>query len=389
MRFWIILIIVIGGCTAGVFVFLNKVTTAEDDTTSTPTEKKATAGFLTTDRNEHAKQEKKELPPAIIARNSVKFKHRPVPSIEQLDKLTSSSKNSRRGNNKETSEQREVIAVPDIPTNTVMLYGNLIEVERLAEALRSMDQVINTCHLKTWVVFVRGDKSKGFDLVASIVSGKSSSLTARLGGGIFNTSLGVDRLQLGLTASASQGILEIVDQPYMQLLHGTKSTISTVEEIAIPTTTTSQGVTETSIEYKQVGLTLDVTPWFLDKERVRLQVEQKNGVVGATRSIGGSDIPELSTQSLITSAELRMGQVIVLGGVESSEREKRRGWFTKKDERKLGHLYIVAAIYSTIPKARPVIDLAPDYPLNPRTPPRDRRPWSDGVELLPSLPPHK
>lgn len=321
---------------------------------------------------------------APIARNSVRFKHRPVPTQELLDRLTS---NSQQNNKEEQTVRRQVVAVPDIPTNTVMLYGDLQEVERLAEALRSMDQVISTCHLKTWVVFVRGDQSKSFDIVAQLVTGGSgNALSATLGGGIFKSALAIDRLQLSFNASASRGIIEIVDQPYMQLLHGEKSQISTVEEIAIPTTTVSQGISETSIDFRKVGLTIDVLPWFLDKDRVRLKFDQSNGVVGATRSIAGNDIPELSTQTLSTSAELRMGQVIVLGGVESSEREKRRGWLTKKDERKLGHLYIVAAIYSTIPKAQPVIDLAPDFPLHPRKPPRDRRPWADGVELLPTLP---
>ena len=309
-----------------------------------------------------------------------------MPSVEQLEQLTNFSKST--GNKEEGLPDRRVVAIPDNATNTVMLYGDLVEVERLAEALRSMDQHIQACHLKTWVVFVRADRQKGFDVLAKVVAGTNSLTTASLGGGVFNMALGVEHLQLSLNASNTRGQLEIVDQPYMQLIHGTTSSISTLEEIAIPTTTLSQGVAETSIEFKQVGLTIEVTPWFLDGERVRLQVDQKNGVIGATRTIAGNDIPEISTQSLKTSAELRMGQVLVLGGVESVQRERQKGWLTKKDVRKVGHLYIVAAVYSTVPKAIPVIDLEPDMPLNPLKPLKavPVAPFlDDGPKILPKL----
>ena len=209
---------------------------------------------------------------------------------------------------------------------------------------------------------MRGDKNKGFDLVSEIVSsGDFSGFAAALGGGVFSAAAGIDKLQFNLTASMSEGLIEIVDQPYMQLLHGTESRISTVDEIAIPSTTTNQGVVETSIDFRRVGLSFSVTPFFLSNDRVRLNVVQENGVIGATRQISGNDIPELSTQNLTTSAELRLGQVLVLGGVESSQKEKRRGWFTKSDSRTLGHLYIVAAVYSTIPKAERVIKLEGDF----------------------------
>ena len=367
MRFWIILILVFVGATFGVWHAFSGITgigkSKDDVVESSPVADRSFSGASDDDDDDPfspsslGNSEPLQILP--IARNSVRFNHRPVPSSDQLALLTQGSTG---GSSRPDVIERRVVAVADVATNTVLLYGDLLEVERLADALRSMDQVIASCHLKTWVVFVRGDKNKGFDLVSEIVSsGDFSGFAAALGGGVFSAAAGIDKLQFNLTASMSEGLIEIVDQPYMQLLHGTESRISTVDEIAIPSTTTNQGVVETSIDFRRVGLSFSVTPFFLSNDRVRLNVVQENGVIGATRQISGNDIPELSTQNLTTSAELRLGQVLVLGGVESSQKEKRRGWFTKSDSRTLGHLYIVAAVYSTIPKAERVIKLEGDF----------------------------
>jgi type II secretory pathway component GspD/PulD (secretin) len=312
-----------------------------------------------------------------VSRNSITFEHRPVPTTEQLTRLVSSDN---------TTEQdrirRKVTAVADIPTNTVLLYGDALEVARLTDALKSLDKVIQTCHLKTWVIFVRADRQKGYDVVANLLSGISPDPLGTIGSGIFNFTGGIDKLQFAISSNNTRGNLEIVDQPYMQLLHGTTSTIATLEEVAIPTTTISDGLAETSIQFKKVGLTIDVTPFFLAQDRVRLQVKQSNGVIGATREIGGNDIPEISTQSLETSAELRLGQVLLLGGVQSVSRETSKSFLSKRDDRQAGHLYVVCAVYSSIPKALPVIDLGKDVPLNPINP-QDNIHFLDNGNLLP------
>ena len=124
-------------------------------------------------------------PPIVKSRNNVKFKHRPVPTAEQLKDLTDTNKSS-----SDDKTNHRVIAIPDVPTNTVLLYGELLEVERLAEALRSMDQVIQTCHLKTWVIFIRQDKSKGFDVLANLLEGITTDAVGSIGGGIFNFTAG-------------------------------------------------------------------------------------------------------------------------------------------------------------------------------------------------------
>ncbi|NWK54253.1 hypothetical protein HW115_01415 [Verrucomicrobiaceae bacterium N1E253] len=285
---------------------------------------------------------------------------------------------------KDAPERRPVVAIPDQSTNTVLLYGDMIEVQRLAEALKSMDQVISTCHMKTWVVWVRGDKRTSFDLVANIVADSDDVLLASLGGGIFTSFLQVDKLQIALELACQSGQMEIVDQPYLQLVQAQESLITTGEEIAIPSTTSNQGVTETSVEFKTVGLSLAVTPWFLDQQRVRLAVMQENGVVGNYRKIDGVEIPEVFKQTLKTSVELRLGQTMVLGGVETAKREQGKGWLYKKDHRQVGHLYVVASVFETIPKAQVVSDLQPDFPLVPGTPSKSGQEFFDGNACLPS-----
>lgn len=386
MRFWIIIIVVVT-LVVGFALYAFKGILGFDSIEKENERLKKTDAPKEDTQSSFFNNKQTTSPPIVKSRNSVKFKHRPVPTTAQLKSLTDTSASS-----KDDENNQRVIAIPDIPTNTVLLYGELLEVERLAEALRSMDQVIQTCHLKTWVIFIRQDKEKGFDILGNLMEGIVTDPVGSIGGGIFSFTAGIKDLQATINLNNSRGLIEIVDQPYMQLLHGTPSSISTLEEVAIPTTTLSDGIAETSISFKKVGLTVDVTPFFLDKDRVRLQVKQSNGVIGGIRNIAGNEIPEISTQDLETSAELRMGQVLILGGVESVSRETSRTWLSKSDRRQLGHLYVVCAVYSSIPKGIPTLDLSSDIPINPRSPSsslRDQgknvgRTWLDGGNLLPT-----
>lgn len=324
-----------------------------------------------------------------FGRRAILFRHRPVPSVDTIQSLIGRSRGtSDKGVQKysdtvETQPEQIMVSV-DAETNTVLLMGDKERVTLLAELVKTLDQVVSTCHLKSWIVFVKGDKQAGYDLVARLVTGGGNGNTAMLGGGIFTAAADLGSLQLSLQAGASRGVLEIVDEPYMQLIQARRSVIATGQEIAIASTTVNQGVSQTNVDFKQVGMSLAVTPYFLEKERVRLVVEQKNDVVGSTIQIDGNPVPEISTQSLKTSVEMRLGNVLVLGGVESAKRETRRGWLTRKDERAVGHLYVVAAIYSTIPKAVPALDVGEDFPLHPSRPHTSPRAWLDQGNILPT-----
>jgi len=389
MRFWLVIIFILGSvyfCYAKFFGSDD----SETDTQSLPSAKSVATMVTGADPEKSIpKDTPKKIIPRPVATRSVVFLHRPLPSFEILSNILARPVNSpkinpsHRNQKSITGPARAVRFTIDPETNSVLLIGDLEEVTRLADMLKNLDKVVSTCHLKTWVVFVRGDKKSGFDLVAKMISGSSSS--ALLGGGIFSGALNLGNIQLSLQAGASNGLLEIVDEPYMQLIQARKSTITTGEEIAIASTTVNQGVSQTSVEFKKVGLSLGVTPYFLAHDRVRLNVEQKNDVVGSSLVIDGNPVPEISTQSLNTSVEMRLGQIIVLGGVESAKRETRRGWIHKKDERTIGHLYVVAAVYSTAPKALPVLDVSDDFPIHPTRQRPVKAFIDDAPGLLPKL----
>ena len=393
MRFWLVLIFIFGAVYYAYAKFFGDGAETEADRQEQREEKRSFADRITGRKD--SKQDAADRPERIVikrpvATRLVRFTSRPVPAEETLSALvgrtnTGKSVQPPKNARKVETPPRPVRFAVDRETNSVLLIGDLEELLRVSVLIKELDQVVSTCHLKTWIVFVKGDRQKSYDLVARLVTGNTAPNSASLGGGIFKAALNLNNLQLSLQAGASRGMLEIVDEPYMQLIQARPSVITTGEEIAIPSTTVNQGVSQTSVEFKNVGLSLGVTPYFLDNNRVRLLVEQKNDVVGSTIEIDGNPIPEISTQSLNTSVEMRMGEVIVLGGVESAKREKRRGWLHKREERTVGHLYVVAAVYSTIPKAVPVLDVGDDFPVHPFRPQRDLAPWLGSDNLLPSL----
>jgi type II secretory pathway component GspD/PulD (secretin) len=99
------------------------------------------------------------------------------------------------------------------------------------------------------------------------------------------------------------------------------------EEIAIPTSTlsnltSSTGVVgstaavQSSVEYKQVALQLEVVPLINSDREVSLDILQKlDSPSGATQNVGGSLIPTITTRYLRTSISLPNRATIVLGGL--------------------------------------------------------------------------
>lgn len=287
-------------------------------------------------------------PPVITSHYT--FKYRPLPNQDYLNQFLVGTQTS------ENHTPTRIITDPQ--TRKVSIIGNADENSKILSVLSQIDSPAAGCHAKAFIVFVRKDQQDSFALGFKMGAFDPSD-SFQLSGKTFAGTMGIGSVEASLDLLHARGVVEVVQAPYLALTSGEKSQIVTGEEIAVPIVTINQSVTQTTVEYRKVGLTLDLFPQFLNDEKLRLHIKQTNGIIGQYRDVGGFEVPELTNQVLETTIETRVGQVHVLGGVESSQYTKVKGILSYKREKQDGYLYVVLATYSNIPVAQPVLDSVP------------------------------
>lgn len=283
-------------------------------------------------------------------------------------------------------DQFELLIVVDSHTRSVFYSGTALTVSDFTRYLKSIDHVGGACAVQTWAVFVDKNAQSGFDFVATLNALVKSPTSATIGNGGFVLDIGASNISAALKLIADGSTVEVLQRPHVRLEHGTTSIIESIQEVPVPSTTTSQGIAQTSIEYRKVGLQLSVLPHFLGSDRVRLVVKQSNGLIGNTVQIDGNDVPVIQSQTVDTSTTVTVGQTVILGGVTTRRETLTRGLLRNTKEVSEGSLYVILSTYSDEPKAVPVSQLSLPRPRKELIPfttePESSAEWIDG-QLLP------
>lgn len=245
-------------------------------------------------------------------------------------------------------------------SRSAIVAGELDAVLTVEKILKDIDLDGGSCAVQTWAVYVDKSAQKGFDLVAAINAAAGAVSGFEVGGGGITLDLDGGAVSAALTAVCDGSVIEVIQRPHVQLQQGVVSRIESLQEVPVPNTAVSQGIAQTSVEYRKVGLQLEVTPYFLDGGRVRLGVVQSNGLLGLNVKIGENEVPIIQSQTVSSTVELTIGQSVVLGGVSTIRRKTVRGLLRDREEVSEGALYVILSTSSQIPRAVVVGDsLAP------------------------------
>ncbi|HBG78773.1 MAG TPA: hypothetical protein DDW84_08040 [Phycisphaerales bacterium] len=123
--------------------------------------------------------------------------------------------------------------------------------------------------------------------------------------------------------------VEILASPRVMVVSGQTASIEAVEEIPYQEQTdTSQGGSLTSIQFKNVGITLDVGATLTDDKFIFLDVEANQKVRTGTAVVVGtggstSTVPVVDARIVKSSLLLTDGQILVIGGLRRKETQKQ------------------------------------------------------------------
>jgi general secretion pathway protein D len=133
-------------------------------------------------------------------------------------------------------------------------------------------------------------------------------------------------LSVYLRALQSKSNFKVLSRPSIFTANNQKGTISSGRRIAVPTNSFNSGTTgqSTNIEYRDVVLKLEVIPLVNSPNEITLQIALVSDDVIDNQTITGiGSVPIIGTREILTTVTVPNNQTVVLGGLISTNLEKR------------------------------------------------------------------
>jgi type II secretion system protein D len=222
--------------------------------------------------------------------------------------------------------------------------------------------------------------------VSQIATAGGSGLTGYLTGG--NT------LNAIVTALQNTDRFRVVSRPSVFTSNLKKAIIASGTEIAVPTNIQSSVnsvqagssglVTNSSVQFKNVTLQLEVVPLINSEREVDLDILQKNDEVSGSTKIDNNDIPTISTRYVKTHVTVPNQATLVLGGLIKASTDR-----SKQGIPLLSSIPVLGYLFSTTSKTRTrtelVILIRPEVSWTPEEDIRTREKHQEYFSMPPDL----
>jgi general secretion pathway protein D len=232
-------------------------------------------------------------------------------------------------------EGGKISVTPDKATNSLVIMASPVDYQNLLQVIQKLDKRRRQVFVQAVIAEVSLDKAKELGLQLSVSGGGVSGNTA--GAGIFDPFnflsgatpqqaalvdvlsglAGSSNLQLGgiLKALASNGAVNVLSTPNILTSDNKEAEIFVGENVPFLTQTnlTSTGLSQQSIERKDTGITLRITPQISEGEFVKLDIYQEISAV--KDNIGQAQDLITTKRSAKTAVVVKDKETVVIGGL--------------------------------------------------------------------------
>ena len=253
---------------------------------------------------------------------------------------------------------------PDERTNSIVVSGTVDDIKIIKSIVANIDVLLAQVRIEVVIAEVVLSNSSNSGLSAATVTvgpapngGTSiTNLTATLAGlgigpaasmatAVTNSVNPVDLLA-SLSALGDISTSKILQQSTIVTTHNKEAMITVTDQLPVITGSTSEplvsGTTSASfaqsstVTYKDIGITLKVTPLIGDDGSVQLKVDQTVDDQGPSVTIDGNSQPSINHREATSFINVMNDEMVVLGGFQSSTRSL--------DRQKIGILFEIPLI---------------------------------------------
>jgi general secretion pathway protein D len=219
-----------------------------------------------------------------------------------------------------------VRVVADDANNSLLIFATTAEYERILRVLEEVDSQPNQVLLEAVIAEVSLDDELKFGVRWLIGESQNHGTFSDLATGAvastfpgFSYFLKANDISFTLNALSSVTDVRVISSPSLIVLDNKSATLQVGDQVPVVTqqargTTATDAPIVNSVEMKDTGVILRVTPRVNDSGRVILDIEQEvSNVVKTTTS--GIDSPTIRQRKITTSVVLTDGDAMALGGL--------------------------------------------------------------------------
>ena len=238
----------------------------------------------------------------------------------------------------------EITILPDEDTNALIIRTSPRNYPAILEVIKKLDLLPQQVLIEVLIIDLKVDEAtrKGVEWIlegeqlGNIDFTKVGSLaTTATTNTILGTSLSgataslipggslllenASRLKAKLELFASDAQADVLANPILVTSDNKAASISITDEIPVAsstlTTNSAAPVTSTSIEFKKVGVKLDIFPKINSDNFVNMKIRQEISSKGSDVTSGGVTTASFNTREVNTEVVLKDNQVLVMGGL--------------------------------------------------------------------------
>lgn len=207
---------------------------------------------------------------------------------------------------------------------TVSVTGTPYQLKQVEQRLSSVDRPISQCLVVAQLIELQHGRDNNLGFQYSLPTYSHSAETNSSGDSSSSSLKGpwLDKLTFSGSVTANRELSKgkVVARPMVMMLNGQEGMVNFGEQVPVMSTTSTSSSTEISVDYKDVGTKLTITP-SINEEDGEITLKINTEVSNITKYItqGQTSAPQISTRQATTSAHLRSGQSFVIGGLMSAK----------------------------------------------------------------------
>jgi general secretion pathway protein D len=249
--------------------------------------------------------------------------------------LGANQQNTARGNaqtaNAVVVTQSGVRVMADDRNNAVLIYGNRSDYNRIEAALKRLDlpptqvlieasivEVTLRDDLNYGVQWMFNDNARGGLQGTGVLSGSVGGVPQGVASGFsYSLSNSLGNVRAVLNALAEKSLLNVISSPSLMVLDNHTATISAGTQEPVRTgdiTNANGGLVSSTIQYRDTGVTLSVTPSVNAGDMITMDINQSVTDVGKLGA-GNTGQVTFNQRQISSKVAVRSGETLVLGGL--------------------------------------------------------------------------
>lgn len=230
----------------------------------------------------------------------------------------------------------------DEATNSILVKASNEDYQNILSVIEKLDQYPKQVLIEVVIAEVTLDDSSKLGIEWQYITeladdvqqdisldsglGSISQGATRIGSGLSYLVTKTDELTALVKALSNNNLVQILSTPTLLASDNKEATINIGDEVPIPTSTerrlddtgTSE-ITETTIQYRDTGIILKVTPKINKQGMVHMDISQEVSNLSEV-NVENVDAPVISTRNAKTSVSVNDQETIVIGGLMEQQK---------------------------------------------------------------------